>query len=122
MRGPYLRWMVFYAACYEPALVDKAMKREPGAVAMSPYGDFDTMLAAVTDRLAAEPYLLGPSPSAADILWGNALTWGTMFGLVPKTPFVEAYVTRVMRRPAALRTAEIDAQLVAGQDQKRTRS
>ena len=24
MRGPYLRWMVFYAAAFEPALVDKA--------------------------------------------------------------------------------------------------
>lgn len=30
LRGPYLRWYVFYAACFEPALVDKAMKREPG--------------------------------------------------------------------------------------------
>lgn len=29
-RGPYLRWMIYYAACYEPALVDYAMKREPG--------------------------------------------------------------------------------------------
>src|ERR1700722_8482231 len=26
LRGPYLRWMVYYAACYEPALVDRAMK------------------------------------------------------------------------------------------------
>src|SRR6266566_2835250 len=26
LRGPYLRWYVFYAACFEPALVDKAMK------------------------------------------------------------------------------------------------
>src|SRR5580658_9879881 len=24
LRGPYLRWYVFYAACFEPALVDKA--------------------------------------------------------------------------------------------------
>jgi glutathione S-transferase len=23
-RGPYLRWMAFYAACFEPALVDKS--------------------------------------------------------------------------------------------------
>jgi glutathione S-transferase len=38
-RGPYLRWMVFYAACFEPAMVDKAMKRDPGSPMMSPYGD-----------------------------------------------------------------------------------
>ena len=58
-RGPYLRWMVFYAACFEPAVVDKAMKREPGPAAMSPYGDFDTVLSAVTARLEAGPYILG---------------------------------------------------------------
>ena len=39
LRGPYLRWLVYYAACYEPALVDKAMKREPAPHATSPYGD-----------------------------------------------------------------------------------
>src|SRR5271156_1513084 len=39
-RGPYLRWMTFYAACFEPAVVDRAMKREPGSAMMSPYGDF----------------------------------------------------------------------------------
>src|SRR5271169_3581506 len=44
LRGPYLRWMVYYAACYEPGLIDKAQKREPGPIAMSPYGDFDVML------------------------------------------------------------------------------
>ena len=50
LRGPYLRWMVYYAACYEPALVDRAMKREPAPLAMSPYGDFDTMLGALVKR------------------------------------------------------------------------
>ncbi len=24
-RGPYLRWMAFYAGCFEPALVNRAM-------------------------------------------------------------------------------------------------
>src|SRR5579875_892364 len=52
LRGPYLRWMVFYAACFEPALVDRAMQREAGKPAMSPYGDYDTMLNALTGQLA----------------------------------------------------------------------
>jgi len=29
LRGPYLRWYVFYAACFEPAMVDKAMRARP---------------------------------------------------------------------------------------------
>ena len=35
-RGPYLRWLVYYGSCFEPAVVDRAMKREPGALAMVP--------------------------------------------------------------------------------------
>jgi glutathione S-transferase len=73
LRGPYLRWMVYYAACYEPAMVDQAMKRAPGPPSMSPYGDFDTMLGAILERLADSPYLLGEIFSATDVLWGMAL-------------------------------------------------
>ncbi len=35
LRGPYLRWMVFYAAAFEPALVDRARGHGPGTRAMS---------------------------------------------------------------------------------------
>src|ERR1041385_3280147 len=76
-RGPYLRWLVYYAAAFEPAVVDYAMKREPAPPAMSPYGDYDTMLKTLTDQLARGPYILGERFSAADILWGTALTWTT---------------------------------------------
>ncbi len=50
LRGPYLRWMVFYAACFEPAVVDRAAKHEPAPQTMSPYGDYDTMLNTVVGR------------------------------------------------------------------------
>ena len=36
LRGPYLRWLVFYAACFEPAIGDRALKREPAPQRMSP--------------------------------------------------------------------------------------
>ena len=114
-RGPYLRWMVFYAACFEPAVVDKAMKREPGPLAMSPYGDFDAVLSAVTDRLEAGPYMLGQTFSAADVLWGTALQWITMFGLVAATPAIKGYIERVCSRPAAIRVRERDTALAASQ-------
>ena len=112
-RGSYLRWLVYYAACYEPGLVDKAMKREPGPPAMSPYGDFDTMLATIVDEMKRKPYLLGDTISAADILWGNALNWGMMFKLVLKSEPIVRYVERITQRPAALKVAEMDAKLAA---------
>lgn len=115
LRGPYLRWMVFYGSCFEPALVDKSMHREPAAPSTCPYGDFDTMLKTLTDQLEEGPYLLGDRFSAADVLWGGALNWTTMFKLVPELPVIRAYIDRVTSRPAMQRAAAADAALAAAQ-------
>ena len=113
LRGPYLRWMAFYGSSYEPALIDKAMKREPGAPAMSVYGDFDMMLNAVINQIAKGPYLLGDRFTAADVLWGAGLSWGTMFGIVPENPTVAAYVARITGRPAFSKVQALDAEWAA---------
>jgi glutathione S-transferase len=115
LRGPYLRWMVYYGSCFEPAATDLAMKREPAPPMMCPYGDYDTMLATVAKQLRAGDFLLGERFSAADVLWGTALTWMTMFKLVPELPEIMAYVERVKARPAAQRAARADAELAAAQ-------
>jgi glutathione S-transferase len=115
LRGPYLRWLVFYGSCFEPALVDKSMQRAPAAPSTCPYGDFDTMLKTLTDQLEKGPYLLGDTFSAADVLWGTALNWTTMFKLVPELPVIRAYIDRVLARPAMLRAAAADAELAAAQ-------
>ena len=113
LRGPYLRWLVFYGSSFEPAVVDRSLKREPAPPATSPYGDFDTMLKTVTDQLARGPYLLGDRFSAADVLWGTALKWTTGFKLVPLLPVIEAYIARVDARPAVARVKAMDAELAA---------
>jgi glutathione S-transferase len=114
-RGSYLRWMAFYAGCFEPALVDKAMKREPGATAMSPYGDFETVMATINAQLRAGPFILGQDFTTADVLWGTALLWTTKFGLVPETPEIKTYIERTTNRPAAIRARQQDEALVAQQ-------
>ena len=113
LRGPYLRWMVYYGSCFEPAVVDKAMKREPAAPSTSPYGDYDTMLTTLTNQLARGPYLLGERFTAADVLWGTALTWTTMFKLVPELPVIVDYMARVNARPAMARARVRDAALAS---------
>ena len=113
MRGPYLRWMVYYGSSFEPALIDKAMKREPAPASTSPYGDYDTMLKTLTDQLGRGPYLLGERFSAADILWGTALTWTVAFKLVPELPVIKAYMQRINARPAVAKAKALDAELVA---------
>jgi glutathione S-transferase len=115
LRGPYLRWTVFYGSSFEPAVVDRSQKHPPAPPAMCPYGDFDTMLGAVSQQLAKGPYLLGERFTAADVLWGLALKWTVGFKLVPPSPQIEAYIERVNSRPAIQRAAAKDAELAASQ-------
>jgi glutathione S-transferase len=110
LRGPYLRWMVFYAACFEPALIDRSLKREPAPAQGCPYGDYDTMLNTLTAELAKGPYLLGERFSAADVLWGGALKWTTRWKLVPELS--AGYLQRVGNRPAVAKVEAMDAELL----------
>lgn len=114
LRGPYLRWMAFYGSCFEPALVDRSQQRETPR-AMCPYGDYDTTISTLLGQLEKGPYLLGDTFTAADVLWGTALTWTTMFKLVEATPVVQAYIDRINARPAVARARAIDAKLAAEQ-------
>ena len=113
LRGPYLRWMAYYGSCFEPALIDKALKREPAPKSTAPYGDYDTMLNTLTDQLAKGPWLLGERFTAADVLWGTALTWTTAFKLVPHLPVIQAYLERWNARPSAARAKAKDAELAS---------
>lgn len=116
LRGPYLRWMVFYGSCFEPAVIDRALEREPGPQAMSGYGDFDRVLATLVDALKKGSYLLGDRFSAADVLWGSALAWTTGFKLVPEDPTIMAYVARRNARPAVQTVMAAEAALAVEQE------
>jgi glutathione S-transferase len=113
LRAPYLRWLVFYAACLEPAVVDRYRKIDPGPASMLPYGDFDTMLGAVTSQLSKGPWLLGERFTAADVIWGSGLGWTTMFKLVPELPEIKAYLEGFQGRPAFARARAKDAEWAA---------
>jgi glutathione S-transferase len=102
LRGPYLRWMVFYGSSFEPAVVDQTRKGEPVAPSTSPYGDFDTMLKTLDNQLAKGPWMLGDTFTAADILWGV-------------TPAIKAYVDRVNALPSVVRANAKGAEYAAKQ-------
>jgi len=117
LRGPYLRWMVFYNSCFEPAIIDRSQKREAAPRAMSPYGDFDTMFQTLIDQLSKGDYLLGDKFTALDVLWGTALSWITKFQLVPLLPVIKEYIDRVNSRPAFKWAQNKDNELVASFEQ-----
>ncbi|HWI11621.1 MAG TPA: glutathione S-transferase [Burkholderiaceae bacterium] len=111
LRGPFLRWLAFYGSSFEPAVIDRSQGHAP-MPAMAPYGDYGTMLATLVAQLGRGPYILGERFSAADVLWGTALTWTTMFGLVPQLPVIKAYVARTNARPAFVRARAKDEALL----------
>lgn len=115
LRGPYLRWLVFYGSSFEPAMVDRALKREPGQASTMPYGDVDTTVATLAAQLAQGPWILGERFTAADVLWGTALSWMLAFGLLPPEEPFKGYVARWNARPSVARVREIDARLAAAQ-------
>lgn len=115
LRGPYLRWMVYYGSCFEPAIVDRAMKREPSPPSTSPYSDFDTVMRTLLGQLSTGPYLFGERFTAADVLWGSALGWTVKFGLVPAEPAILSYLERCEARLAFQRARALDAELAASQ-------
>ncbi len=111
LRGPYLRWMTIYGSSFEPAMVDRALNREPGDRTISPYGDSNTLLAALSVQLERHDYLLGDRFLACDVLWGTSLDWMLRFQLLPDNPYFGAYARRVSERPKIAHSRAYDEDL-----------
>jgi glutathione S-transferase len=113
-RGVYLKWLFFGPGCMEPAIIDRAAPRkEEPRRAMLGYGDFDTTMNVVAKAVEKGPYIMGEQFTAADVVIGSNIRWGTMFKLVPERPEFAAYAARLAARPAAQRAEAKDKELAA---------
>ena len=112
-RGAYLRWLFIYGSCFEPAVVDRYMKREPGSMNETPYASYESLIDLLEETLKTGPYLLGERFTAADLLWGIALRWTTMFGLVEARPAFQAYMERIGNRASIQKVSAEDVAMVA---------
>lgn len=102
-RGAYYRWLFFGAGCFEPALLDKMMKRpEVERKSAVGWGSYEDVIATLKGALAKGPYLLGERFTAADVYIGAELRFAMMFGApdLKGEPVFDAYVTRLGQRPA----------------------
>jgi glutathione S-transferase len=118
-RGTYLKWLFFGPSCFEPAITERAFPRkEPPSRATLGFGDFDTVLDVLAKAAAAaSPYLLGNKFTAADVIIGSGLRWGTMFKLLPERPEFKGYLAAIAERPALRRVTEKDAELQKAQEE-----
>jgi len=114
-RGPYLKWLFFGPGCFEPALIDKMLKREPGDPSAIGWGNLELVLDTIGRAIANGPYLFGDRFTAADLVIGGGLRWGMMTRSVPPRPEFSAYTERVGERPAAKRAFAKDRELAEAQ-------
>ena len=113
-RGPYLKWLFFGPSCFESAVIDRAAPRkEEARRAMLSYGEFDTTMNVVAKAVEKGPWILGEQFTAADVVIGSNVRWGTIFKLVPERPEFAAYSARIAARPAAQRAEAKDKELGA---------
>ena len=112
--GPYLRWLVFYGSSFEPAVIDRLQQRAPAPMATSPYGDYDTMLGALTGQLARGPYssAIGLRRRTSSGAW--RLRGRRRSSWCPRSRRF-SHTERVNGRPAVARAREKDARLAEAQ-------
>ncbi len=113
-RGIYLKWLFFGPSCVEPAMIDRAAPRkEEARRGMLGYGDFDTCMNVLAKAVEQGPWLMGEQFTAADVVIGSTIRWGTLFKLLPERPEFTAYAARIAARPAAQRAQAKDKELAA---------
>ncbi len=109
-RGDYISWLYWYGSVMEPVLVQAA------AGVSHPYLQAAIRgVPEVTARLASalrhQPFLLGDTYSAADLLVHSPYAW--FRDATPVDPAIRDWVQRCMARPSVARTMASDAALMA---------
>jgi glutathione S-transferase len=108
-RGRYLQWLFFSPGCIEPAYLTKSANITVSSL-QAGFGDFDRVFDVLEAAVQPRPWLLGERFSAADVLIGADLHFGTdIFKIVPERPALRAYIDRCLARPAFQRAKAIDA-------------
>ena len=104
--GPFLSWMVWYAAEMEPAMfyfiageLDQPFKSKA----------LGNVQRRIVDALATGPYLMGEHFTAIDIFVAATAQWARQ--VLPDDPRIDAYVERVTARPALARAKAKDGTL-----------
>lgn len=105
-RGTWMRWLFFGAGVFEPALLDKMMKRPEVPRSTAGFGSYEDALGALERMLQSGPWILGDRYSAADVYVGAELGWAASFGApgIGDNPAFAAYIERIKARPAYQRT------------------
>lgn len=106
-RGAYLTMLAYYGDVLEPAFVSKFLKV---AVPRGTAGwvEVDEAMAFIDKILTARTYIAGEKFTGADILYATTFGMFAQNPMMPKLASVDAYVKRVLERPAYARAQKRD--------------
>jgi glutathione S-transferase len=101
-RGAYLTMLAYYGDVLEPAFVSKFLK------VSVPHGtagwvEVDEAMGFIDKTLTAHPYIAGDKFTGADILYATTFGMFAQNPMMPKLASIDAYVKRVLDRPAYAR-------------------
>jgi glutathione S-transferase len=101
-RGAYLTMLAYYGDVLEPAFVSKFLKVSvPRGTAG--WVEVDEAMAFIDKTLTAHLYIAGDKFTGADILYATTFGMFAQNPMMPKLASIDAYVKRVLDRPAYAR-------------------
>jgi len=110
-RAAYLTALVYSDAVLDPIIATKVHNFSYEARSFS-FGSHADTVANLERRLGTQPYAAGERFTAADTQLGSGIHFGmNIIGALPRLPVFEAYMERMMARPALQRTIARDAAL-----------
>ncbi|WP_315927953.1 glutathione S-transferase family protein [Mesorhizobium sp. SP-1A] len=99
-RAAYLTRLVYCDSVFDPAVAARAQGLEYTGNSFS-FGLFEDMVANLEKLLAAEPYAVGDSFTAADTQLASGIHFTmNILNVLPKLPVFEQYLARATDRPA----------------------
>ena len=98
-RGPYLTWLAYADAVFDPALSAKIQGLEYDGHAFS-FGSYEDMIANLERRLSEVPFIAGEVFSAADTQIAGGIGWAMYaYPAFPRSSVFTSYLERCQARP-----------------------
>jgi glutathione S-transferase len=108
-RGPYLKWMVYSTAVFEPARETQVSTIVPPRFG---YGvgwpPFEVVVRELVHALSKSDFVLGETFTAADVMLGAMLSISLYCQMIPAEPALVGYAERVTARPAYERAGALN--------------
>ncbi len=113
-RGDFLRWIFFASVSAEPSIMWETLGEAGKQFDYQPFAPVADIAETLAAAVAGKEYVVADKFSAADVMIGTTIMWGTqMMPLLPSLPGLAEYWEGLSQRPAWQKAHGIDQALMA---------